>query len=170
MGTDTTCMQMALNILENGKMICSMDTERRLGLMVAHSKVTTNSERKRVKENIIGLMGRVLQGVGVTTRSTVLVFTHGLTVESSKAAGLTTTCTERAPIVGQMVDCTWVNTRMTRSTVTVFTPGAMDDSIMGSGKMENSTAKAFIDTQMGTVGRAFGTKGSEHCGLMNSEN
>jgi hypothetical protein len=46
----------------------------------------------------------------------------------------------------------------------------MDASIMGNGKMENNTAKASIDTQMGTAERAFGIRVNVHFGSMNSEN
>ena len=51
---DFISMPMELNILENGRMICSMDMDRRPGLMVQSMKESIGKVASMVKVNTLG--------------------------------------------------------------------------------------------------------------------
>ena len=164
MDMGSTNMQMGRSILENGKMICNTDEDKKLGPTAQSMKDNTMRVKSMEKEPISGLMVLHTQGVGLTIKFAGQVLTLGPMVGSTKANGATTICMVAASTLGLMVGVMKENTKMIRNMDLENTLGQMGVSTKVHGRMESNTVKVFTNTQMDILGRVSGNMEKEHNG------
>ena len=139
-----TFTQMVPNTTANGTMTFSMVTELRFGQMVANTMVCMGLDANMVSANTIGLMEAVIRAIGLKTRLTAKVVMNGLTVESTREAGLRIIWMGMAFTPGLMEESMKVPTQRIESTVSESTLGLMDVDTKACGRMVVNMDKAFI--------------------------
>ena len=80
-------MLMVPHMMENGKMIFSMDKELSTGMIARNTKDHTIKEISMGLEAILGLMDLITQGIGLKIRYKETVSTPGKTAESTTEIG-----------------------------------------------------------------------------------
>ncbi len=93
MDSEGTCILMVLNTKATGKKTNSMVMEERFGLMVPPSRETTWMVESKVRELLLGLMKVPTLETLMRITYTVRESTNGPMVVSIKVLGLTTRCT-----------------------------------------------------------------------------
>jgi len=122
----------------NGKTICSMVKEKKLGPMGLSMRVSTSQGRSTASGYIAGMTDRGTKGNGSRTRSEVSELTHGLMEESIRESGSIITWRAWAYILGRMAVGTRGNIKTIRNMAMASTHGPTIDSTKACGSGGNS--------------------------------
>merc|ERR1712051_113790 len=136
-----------------------------MGIMLV-TRVSTAMVKSTGEASSCGLTDLCTPASSSKTTSTVMVSTHGQTVDSMTANGRTTKWTVKESSLG----LTEGNTKDSMSTIKrrdmECLHGPMAASTMETGGMESSMAQAFITQAVGKLRRENGPTASVFAGLM----
>ena len=104
MATAYIFMSIRLNMLVNGKMICSMAKVLKAGQMAQSMLAAISSVRRVARASIIGLMVHNLKEIGSTTQSADVESTNGKMEDNTLAIGKTTAWMVMVFIPGLMAE------------------------------------------------------------------
>jgi hypothetical protein len=135
-----TFMLMERDTKAIGKMICSMEEEKKLGQTDLFMKVTICKEKSTALVSIAGMMDHVMRENGKRIKLKVLEHILGLMVENTKVNGLIITWKVLESTLGKMEEGMRVNIRTIKSTDMVFIHGQIQDNIKVGGTKVNSMA------------------------------
>jgi len=122
-------------------MICSMVSERRYGLTVASTKVTTKRVRSMAEVYTYGRTAPCMTEIGSRTESRDTVNISGKMGVNTSENGRIITCTVKEFTPGPMAGDTRENTKWTKSTGMASTSGLMEDNMRAIGSTESSMGK-----------------------------
>ncbi len=128
---------------ESGAKTCSMEWEKRDGLMDQSSKDATERAKKMVLESIYGQMGLAMRVNGRIMRLQDMGSTSGQTEESILDIGKVTLWMNLEYILGKMEECTKDSTRKIKSMDLESTLGQIRNAMQVGGPMENSMVSEF---------------------------
>ena len=128
-------MQMALNMMVNGKMTYNMATELSHGSIIVSSRDTTSKVKSMVKVLITGTMEPCITVNGLRIKWRGMGNINGQMIEHMKEGGMTTICMDRVYTHGKTVDDTKDNMKWTKNMATASTLGLMDVSTRATGTM-----------------------------------
>ena len=141
MGTVFTSIKMALDMRVNGKMICSMEKEKKFGQTPRCTKAITMKERSTDTVCISGKMAQDMKEIGMKIELKAQESTNGKMEDAIMANGKTTTCMARAFTPGQMEGDMRVNTKWIKSMASEFTNGLMVEFTKEIGIMVSNMVK-----------------------------
>ena len=141
-------MLMELFMKVNGLMIFNMEKEKKAGKMVLFSKVCTTKARNTEQDTTAGTMEVNILVTGTRIKSMDSEPTVGQMEDNIKAIGSKITWKTWVFILGQTVDATWVNIKMTRNTDMVFTSGQMAACTQANGCAASNMASESIRQQI----------------------
>lgn len=123
---------------ESGAKTCSMEWEKRGGLMDQSSKDATEKAKKMVLESIYGQMGLAMRVNGRIMRLQDTGSTSGQTEESILDIGKVTLWMNSEYILGKMEECTKDSIRKIKSMDLESTHGQIRNAMQVGGPMANS--------------------------------
>ena len=142
----------------NGDTTCSMDKEKKCGLMDQYMKENMHRERSMDMEFTAGMMDQCTMVNGVRIKLRDKVHIHGQMVESSKENGQIIIWKEWVSIHGLTEEGMKVNIKMTKNMDTGYMSGQMVDITKVGGIKANSTASACIKFLVRILNTVFGKK------------
>ena len=121
-----------------GRKTNRMGMERRFGLTVRCTRDNTYEEKSKEKGCLHGQMGQRIRETLWMATSKDQEYIFGMTKEATQENGKVTKWMASVHFVGQMEDCTLVNTTVIRKRVMEFSLGQTEDRMKDCGKVENS--------------------------------
>jgi len=143
-------------MMDNGKMICSMDWELNHGLINHNFKGLIIKERKMEKEPIHGLMGHFILEIGRITKFMELVNINGVMEENMKENGCLIISKGLESTLGPKAKDSKVTTLKTKNMGKVYISGQMAVNTTENGRMVNNMELGNILLQMGWQEKGFG--------------
>ena len=163
---DLTRTLMELNTLADGSKIFSKVKVKRRGQMELSLKVNTWRARNMATVPSAGLTVAYIKAsltlIVLKDMATML----GLTVESTKASGKTTSCTVTGSSRGPMAGLMRASTPRTRSTARVSSSGPMVEPMKGAGCIASSTVSAITNLKMEQRRKVDGRMVNDKSGLI----
>lgn len=165
--TAFTLTKMALNTMDNGKMISNMAWEKKHGQMVLCTMETMSMARSMEEELSYGLMVQNIKDNFKIITLKALANINGLMVDLIMANGRTIKCMAKDSSCGLMEESTKGNILKIKNKVMVPSTGLMVENMLANGEMGNSMVKEPLLQLTGNRETENGTLEREQSGLMN---